>query len=518
MTIKSEESLSEKEDKKKSSFLDFVKNKKSIKDDAKDADSEDDDEGDEVDDDEEDKDESDKKKSSKDGEENDSSKKKKVTKEEESLDELSKETLSSYIVKSAVDRHKKGEKYKTDAGNEYKASSNLRRVKNNGPDYDYGETDDEHKERVDRLDKKYKAARKETGKTDKSIKNRNIGISTAAKKLAKEDVDMTDVNEQAEAPKAASNEYTSGSSKIALLSKLTDVVSDLDNGEFVDFFNKVMDHIGHEGDKVPSSTSSKNFDSVKMKGDSKDVLKKAFREEASELFGSDELTEEFKEKASTLFEAAVNTKVNMEIIAIQEQLENDTAIAIEEKFAEIEQSLDEAFKYLTESWYEDNKVAINNSIKMDILESFMNGMKSLFEDHYIDIPDEKISVVEELASRVEELENDLNSITEENLSLKNEILENEKEKLINTVSEGFSVVQKQKFSKLVESVEFDGDVDSYSKKLNIIKNKYFVESSKSETPNSISEEFNKDSTDILEEQTNDLANRYASSITKFIKR
>ena len=196
------------------------------------------------------------------------------------------------------------------------------------------------------------------------------------------------------------------------------------------------------------------------------------KDDVKALFGEEDLSEEFKEKAATIFETAVVTKINEHIekykSTINESFAEDTQ-AIKDELSE---KMDTYLDYVVEQWAKDNELAIEQGLKAELTEDFMSGLKNLFEDHYIDIPEAKVDVVEELAAKNEELQTQLNAEMEKNMEAKKAIEENDQQKIIDQVTEGLAETQKEKFQTLAEGVEFK-DKESFQKKLSIIKESYF---------------------------------------------
>ena len=196
------------------------------------------------------------------------------------------------------------------------------------------------------------------------------------------------------------------------------------------------------------------------------------KDDVKALFGEEDLSEEFKEKAATIFETAVVTKINEHIenykSTINESFAQDTQ-AIRDELSE---KMDTYLDYVVEQWAKDNELAIEQGLKAELTEDFMAGLKNLFEDHYIDIPEAKVDVVEELAAKNEELQSQLNAEMEKNMEAKKAIEENDQQKIIDEVTEGLAETQKEKFQTLAEGVEFK-DKESFQKKLSIIKESYF---------------------------------------------
>lgn len=224
-----------------------------------------------------------------------------------------------------------------------------------------------------------------------------------------------------------------------------------------------------ENNTNPQGDAAGNLASIKTK----------MGEHFDAMFEGEELSEEFKEKASTIFEMAVNYRIN-ELTeefqtAFQEQLAEEVEKIEEQYVAEMEElttKLDQYLNYVIEQWMEENKIEIETSLRSEITEDFISGLKNLFAEHYIEIPEEKVNVVEELALRVEELEASLNDTINENIQLKNSLDEMASEEVFNEISEGLTVSQVEKLKKLAEGVDFD-NIENFKKKLSIVKENYF---------------------------------------------
>jgi hypothetical protein len=195
-------------------------------------------------------------------------------------------------------------------------------------------------------------------------------------------------------------------------------------------------------------------------------------EDINAIFSGENLSEEFRANAKAIFEAAVVAKVNEQI----EKLDTEYATKLEEETTAINENLvakvDEYLEYVVSEWMEENKLSIESGIKAEIVEDFMTGLKNLFVEHYIDIPEEKVDMVEELAAKVETLEGELDKVVTENVNLNGQIGNYKKETILAQVSEGLTDVQSAKLKSLAENIEFVSEQD-YKEKLNLTKKKYF---------------------------------------------
>ena len=195
-------------------------------------------------------------------------------------------------------------------------------------------------------------------------------------------------------------------------------------------------------------------------------------EDVNALLAGEELSEEFQQKARTIFEAAINSKVAQ----IKEQLEAQ----YEEKFAEeivsakesLAERVDSYLEYVADEWFTENQLAVEHGLKTEMTESFLSGMKSLFEEHYVSIPEDKYDVLESMVEKLDDMETKLNEQIEKNISLNSRLSESAADGILNQVSEGLAQTQKEKLASLAESVEFESETQ-YREKLETLKESYF---------------------------------------------
>jgi len=195
-------------------------------------------------------------------------------------------------------------------------------------------------------------------------------------------------------------------------------------------------------------------------------------EDVNALLAGEELSEEFQQKARTIFEAAINSK----IAQIKEQLEAQ----YEEKFAEeivsakesLAERVDSYLEYVADEWFTENQLAVEHGLKTEMTESFLSGMKSLFEEHYVSIPEDKYDVLESMVEKLDDMETKLNEQIEKNISLNSRLSESAADGILNQVSEGLAQTQKEKLASLAESVEFESETQ-YREKLETLKESYF---------------------------------------------
>ena len=195
-------------------------------------------------------------------------------------------------------------------------------------------------------------------------------------------------------------------------------------------------------------------------------------EDVNALLGGEELSEEFKEKAKTVFETALKSKVS----TIKESLEEQYAAALFEEVEQIKEALSERIdsylEYVADEWFNENVLAVEQGLKSEMMESFLSGMRDLFEAHYVEIPEEKYDVLESMVQKLDEMETKLNEQIEKNVSLNKRLAESVADGIFDQVSEGLAATQKEKLASLAESVEFESE-EEYREKLETLKESYF---------------------------------------------
>lgn len=200
------------------------------------------------------------------------------------------------------------------------------------------------------------------------------------------------------------------------------------------------------------------------------------KEDMEALMSSDDsLSEEFKLKAATIFEAAVKSKIRSEIVRIDEEVNSEKDAAMETFKDELSEKVDTYLNYVVEEWTKENELAIERGLKGEIAEDFISGLKQLFEDHYIDVPDEKYDVLEAQSEKISELEKKLNESIQKSVDLTSSNEKLVREQVISEVSEDLADTEIEKFKSLTQDVDF-GNEDSFREKLDTLKESYFPKS------------------------------------------
>ena len=195
-------------------------------------------------------------------------------------------------------------------------------------------------------------------------------------------------------------------------------------------------------------------------------------DDVNALLGGEELSEEFKEKAKTIFEAALNSKVKEIQETLEVQYEEKLQEAREELKASLQERVDSYLEYVSQEWIDENTLAIEHGLKTEMTESFLGGMKSLFEEHYVTIPEDKYDVLESMVEKLDDMETKLNEQIDKNIGLNKRLGESTASNILESVSEGLAATQKEKLASLAESVEFESE-DEYRGKLEVLKESYF---------------------------------------------
>ena len=248
-----------------------------------------------------------------------------------------------------------------------------------------------------------------------------------------------------------------------------------------------------KGDAIPAESAEENADNKRNNkqdekeaeggpsgsmnphnGDQSAVKKgNTVKEDMAALFNGEELSEEFKDKATTIYEAAVMVRVNEEVARIEAEFESKLAEAVAKNTEGLVEQVDGYLGYIAEQWMAQNEIALERGIKSDILEGFVSGLKDLFEEHYIDVPEEKFDVLGSMEDQISELEAKLNEQVAANVELSKTISEQKRDSIIKSISEGLTDTETEKFMGLVEELSFES-ADTFETKVKTIRENYFT--------------------------------------------
>jgi len=233
------------------------------------------------------------------------------------------------------------------------------------------------------------------------------------------------------------------------------------------------------------------------------------------LVSSDaDLSEEFKDKAATIFEAAVKTRIQEQTKILEAQYEEKLSAETETVKEAMVEKVDSYLNYVVEEWMKENELAVERGIRTEIAEDFITGLKDLFKEHYIDVPEEKYNVLDDLTNQNKKLEEKLNEQIAKNVDLSKEVSSSAKSKAINEVASDLADTEKEKFEKMAENVEYDS-ADKFREKLETIKESYFPKSKIEETASK--DEVDSVAANAPIESNTDAMAAYTAAITKNLK-
>ena len=240
-----------------------------------------------------------------------------------------------------------------------------------------------------------------------------------------------------------------------------------------------------------------------------------FTEDVNALVAGEELSEEFRERAVTIFEAAVTSKVNAEVAALQEAFEATLVEEIESIKTELAEKVDDYLTYAAQSWMEENALQVEHGIKSDIAESFFDGLKNLFIEHNVGVPEEKFNLLDGLAVELDEMEDKLNEQIDTNIALNKQLGEFVKMEIVIECATGLSETQKEKLASLAEGVEFETEED-FRNKVNTIKESYFTR--KAELAEASASDPTEEASEPLVEETNSTTmSKYVDALARWSK-
>ena len=350
--------------------------------------------------------------------------------------------------------------------------------------------------------------------------------SSAHKEGAHEDEEEEEMDEAAhedEEEEEMDEGYSIPKTKAGMIKALYDQLNSMKKAELSDSFGKIMgatlkeaEHEDEDDDekKMMKAGYHKKMENKKLK---KEDLEIDVKDDMDALVGGEDLSEEFKTKAATIFETAVSAKVisevNQRIEELEEQYVQEITEAKEEHKSTMTEKVDGYLNYVVEEWMTENELAVEKGIRSELVEDFMTGLKTLFTEHYIDIPEEKVDLVDDLFGKVEDLEQKLDESINNNVEMKKELAEFKKEDTLREVSKDLADTEKEKLGKLAEGIDFE-DEQQYTEKLEVIKENYFPTSTqKTET---ITEELeNTEEEETSSEVSADpVMSRYVSALTR----
>ena len=304
-----------------------------------------------------------------------------------------------------------------------------------------------------------------------------------------------------------------GDSKAEMLSTFTSLLAQLGKEDLSSIFNQVQAQYGPNA-KITNvgKSAEKNRATISVK------------EDVEEMFAGDDLSEEFMEKAEVVFEAAINTRLNLEIAKLEEEYEElaghlqsqfDEAVeaGVSEIFSELEDQVDRYMDLTIKEWVEENQLAIDNGLRAEIAEDFISGLHTLFAEHYITVPEGQLDVMAEMKETIEDLQNRLDEEVNKNIEL-SEIAEAAvQSSIVEEMTDGLTMLQADKMRELSEGIEYS-DAETFRKKLGILKENYF---SKTIKPTGLITEEADESSEV-NEQVSPQMSAYIKAASKSVKK
>ena len=314
----------------------------------------------------------------------------------------------------------------------------------------------------------------------------------------------------------------------ATIRKVVEALKDLEVSEITKLFTKKEEvEEGELPDALKKAIAKKKGEKEEEMDDDEDEDEEVKKEEVeidmtddiNALVADEDLSEDFKAKAKTIFEGAVAAKVKEQMIEAEAKLEEETTQKIEEIKDDLTEKVDSYLNYVSESWVEENELAIERGLKSELTEDFINGLKQLFEEHYVEVPEDKFDVVEELANRLDEMEDKLNEEVASNIGAQQDIEELQREKIISESSNDLADTQVEKLKALLEDVDFE-NVENFVEKVSTLKESYFgikTLEAVSDDSTVVSEDADFSGKGDVAQPMNESMSKYTSALSKFSK-
>ena len=353
-------------------------------------------------------------------------------------------------------------------------------------------------------------------------------VAEAPKAKVKEDDDEDeddddDEEEEEEDEQVKKEEVKVPSTKAQMIKTLFDKVNGMKKEEVSAKWKELMGIAEAEDLGGASPEDAKPDDDSQAIGKKKKKIKISMpeinvKEDIDALVEGEELSEEFKTKASTIFEAAVHQKV-MEVATEKiDELEKEYQTNLQEEIVsfrdELTEKVDGYLNYVVEEWMKENELALDSSLKSELTEEFIGGLKNLFTEHYIEVPDEKVDIVESLYDKVEELEEKLNSQIDDNVQVTSELNEYRKDKILEEVCEDLADTQSEKMKSLVEGVSYEDDKDDFENKVKTIKESYFPNQTKQDENVEQESDGSSDGEEVSDPKLNNIMEAYSKAIAR----
>jgi hypothetical protein len=324
-----------------------------------------------------------------------------------------------------------------------------------------------------------------------------------------EDAEVEEVAEEVVAEEAI-EEAAAPKTKAGIINAMYSEMSKMKKADLQAAYESMMGKDDEDGDEDDDDDDMEEM--YKKKGKVKESYD--FEADLDALVSSDDsLSEGFQEKAATIFEAAVKTKVSAEI----DRLEEEYTQNLEEETAgirnELVEKVDGYLNYVVENWMEENRVAVENGLRTEIAESFMDALKGVFTEHYIAVPESKVDMVDDLAEQVQELESQLTKATEDNIRLSESVSDFRRAEILAEASKDLAVTEAEKLKTLAEDVDFE-DEATFAKKVATLKESYFAKETITESVEEAEVSMNAEGEEI---EVSPIMEKYLTALTKSVK-
>ena len=303
--------------------------------------------------------------------------------------------------------------------------------------------------------------------------------------------------------------------KAGMVKAIYDQLNSMKKAELSDSFGKIMGSTLSEEDEEEGGDEEEEEVPAESKQLKKEDLKIDVKEDIEAITSGEDLSEEFKTKAATIFETAVTAKVlaevNERLSHYEEEYRKELDEAKETHNSALSEKVDGYLNYVVEEWMKENEIAVEKGIRSELVEDFMSGLKNLFQEHYIDIPEEKVDLVDDLFEKVEELETKLDESINHNVTIKGELAKFKREESLRDVSKDLADTEKEKLGKLAEGIDYE-DEEQFSEKLGVLKENYFPKTNESAQP--LTEEVENNDEDAVEEKVDENMKLYVDTMKR----
>ena len=357
-------------------------------------------------------------------------------------------------------------------------------------------------------------------KKDSSAPTKGAGAPDSAEKMKKEDADMDDADEKEDDKEDEKEvEEAMPKTKSGMIQAMYDNMNKMKKSDIQASYKKVMAAMKGMNEEDEDEDEDKKEKDMAAASEKKEAVEKRVKsidissDVNALVSGDDSLSEDFKTKAATIFEAAVKSKVKFEIERLEDEYSNEITEAKESVKEDLTNKVDNYLNYVVEEWMKENELAIEKGIKGEIAEDFIGGLKQLFEDHYIDVPDEKYDVLEAKEKELDEAKAKINEMTASMIEKSQQIAAFTKEEILEDITSGLADTEVEKLKSLVEDISYEG-ADEYKKKLETIKESYFGASKAAPESTENVDTINNTSNDNTVADMSDSMSRYTAAISR----